>query len=225
MKNKTWDIITLYWTDGQDNSDRTRNVLFTIEKNKELVTYLNQNGCNVNYLIYDFSPEQIIPESIHIPYPLSVYKRSEKINRVLDKSESEYFSVIDSDCFFDYDDFPLILNLYNELESEYVYNFDWKKIDNESYVDFKNKKLISKEHYRYAIGYGLTGGLGAFFIVPTKTLKDIGGFNNKFTTWGGEDSEVLDSLLYKINRKEITNFSPYHLPHFTDWGNILYYDN
>lgn len=71
-QDKIWDIITLFWTDGREPSDRERNVLFTIEKNTELVNYINQNGGNVNYIVYDFSPEKIIENSIHIPYPLSV---------------------------------------------------------------------------------------------------------------------------------------------------------
>ncbi len=32
-QDKIWDIITLFWTDGKEPSDRERNVLFTIEKN------------------------------------------------------------------------------------------------------------------------------------------------------------------------------------------------
>lgn len=224
MKNKTWEIITIFWTDGKENSDRLRNVLFTIEKNKELVNFLNKNGCNVNYLIYDFSPEHLINNSIHIPYPLSVYKRSEKINITLENSNSDFFSIIDADCFFLEEEYLLILDLYNNLNENFVYNFDWKKINSDEFVDWENKILISKTDFNYAIGNGSTGGLGAFFITPTKSLKEIGGFNIKYTTWGGEDGDALDKLLNKLNRKSITHISPYHLPHFTDWENKLYYD-
>jgi hypothetical protein len=223
-QNKIWDIITLFWTDGREDSDRERNVLFTIEKNTELVNYINQNGGNVNYIVYDFSPEKIIENSIHIPYPLSVYKRSEKINIALDRSKSDFISIIDSDCFFDGEEYPLILDLYNNLDSNFVYNFDWKKIGGDEFIDFENRTLLSKTNFNYAIGNGCVGGLGAFFITPTKPLKEIGGFDPTFTTWGGEDGDALDKLLRKINRQPITNISPYHLPHFTDWGNKLYYD-
>jgi hypothetical protein len=61
--------------------------------NEFLVNYINQNGGNVNYIVYDFSPEKIIENSIHIPYPLSVYKRSEKINIALDRSKSDFISM------------------------------------------------------------------------------------------------------------------------------------
>jgi len=223
--NKSWEIITLFWTDGKENSDRTRNVLFSIEKNTELVKYLNENGGNVKYLIYDFSPEQILEDSIHIPYPLSVYKRSEKINLVLEQSQADFISIIDSDCFFDDTEYPLILDLYMDLELNKVYNFDWKKIEGDSYVDFEKRVLLSKNNFNFAMGHGKTGGLGAFFIVPTLALKEIGGFDTKYTTWGGEDGDALDKLLRKISREQITYISPYHLPHFTDWGNKLYYDN
>lgn len=224
MKNKTWDIVTLFWTDGKENSDRTRNALFTIEKNIELVKYLNKNNANVNYLIYDFSPYKIIKDSIHIPYPLSVYKRSEKINFVLEQTQGDFFSIIDSDCFFDEIEYPLILDLYKNLKLNEVYNFDWKKLHEDS-IDWENKIIKDKNKFDFAIGQNSAGGLGAFFIVPTLELKKIDGFDEKITTWGGEDGEVLDRLLKNLNRNCIFNFSPYHLPHFTDWENKLYYDN
>ena len=224
MKNKTWDLITLFWTDGKENSDRLRNTIFTIEKNKFLVDYINKNGGKVNYRIYDFSPEKMIDEAIHIPYPLSVYKRSEKINIALKNSTAQFFSIIDGDCFFDEEEFPSILELYKNLDPKKVYNFDWKKISYEKDVDFEKRILLDKNAFDYAIGHNRTGGLGAFFIVSTKALKKIGGFDPSFITWGGEDNEVLERLLVTLTREEIKYIAPYHLPHFTEWDNKLYYD-
>jgi hypothetical protein len=219
-----WTIVTIFWTDGKENSDRERNVKFSIEKMNELVNYLTNHGCDVEYLIYDFSHDKIISNSIHLPYPLSVYKRSEKINLVLNKIDSDFFSIIDADCFFDEINYDDILKLYMELDEDSVYNFDWKKIRNKIYIDFENRLLLNKDEWDYAMGNGTVGGLGAFFIVPTKKIKDIGGFDETIETWGGEDGEVLDRLLRITKRVPIKHFSPYHLPHFTDWGNKLYYN-
>lgn len=222
-QNKIWDIITLFWTDGRENSDRERNAIFTIEKNQQLVDYLNSNGARVNYLVYDFSPDPILKDAIHVPYPLSVYKRSEKINLVLNKSNSDFISIIDADCFFVEEEYPSILELYNNFDLNLVYNFDWKKIKGDEFVDFDNKILLNRDEFNYAIGHNCAGGLGAFFISPTNALKSIGGFDETITTWGGEDGEALDRLLKITNRQVINYIHPYHLPHFTDWGNNLYY--
>jgi hypothetical protein len=219
-----WTIVTIFWTDGIENSDRERNVKFSIEKMNTLVNYLTNHGCDVEYLIYDFSPNKIISNSIHLPYPLSVYKRSEKINVVLNKIDSDFFSIIDADCFFDEVNYDDIIKLYMELDEDSVYNFDWKKIRNKDYIDFENKILLNKDEWNYAMGNGMVGGLGAFFIVPTKKIKNIGGFDETIETWGGEDGEALDRLLRICKRVPIKHFSPYHLPHFIDWGNKLYYN-
>jgi CRISPR/Cas system CMR-associated protein Cmr3 (group 5 of RAMP superfamily) len=55
-----------FWDDGQPDSTRIRNVSFSWKELKKLTSYLNSNGIVAVSSLYDFSPEQIIPDSIHI---------------------------------------------------------------------------------------------------------------------------------------------------------------
>jgi predicted glycosyltransferase involved in capsule biosynthesis len=69
------------------------------------------------------------------------------------------------------------------------------------------------------------GGLGGVYICDTKLLIDLGGFNEKYTGWGGEDGDMLGRIWYsEIHHKfrPTNHFAPYHLPHYYDWGNPLY---
>lgn len=223
--NKTWTIVTLFWDDGSGKPDRLRNAKFSINNNSKLVEFLNKNGCDVTYKIYDFSPEKLIVNSTHIPFKLGEYKRSEKINIVLNTINSDFFSVIDSDCFFYSSNYYDILTLYNTLDIDNVYNFDWRKLNDIESLDFLNNTYTPTSNWNYAMGNDQVGGLGAFFIVPTNKLKQIGGFNEQIITWGGEDGEVLDRLLKITKRICIYDISPIHIPHYTDWGNKLYYNN
>lgn len=222
MKKFKWDITTLFWIDGTGYPDRLNNVLFTIKRNKHLVEYLNKNGCDVSYTVYDFSPEKVLDDSIHIPFKLAEYRRSEKINIVLKNIDSDFFSVIDGDCFFDEVDYDKVLSLYDEFDLNTVYNFDWKKLHTVENINFNDNTFKPTNEWSFAIGYGLVGGLGAFFVAPTLKLKQINGFDESFKTWGGEDGEALDRLMRICKRVPIFNFSPYHIPHFTDWSNPLY---
>ena len=72
-----------FWDDGQPDSTRIRNVKFSWNELKKLSSYLNANGITTEASLYDFSPEQIISDAIHISYPLGVYKKAEKTNIIL----------------------------------------------------------------------------------------------------------------------------------------------
>lgn len=72
---------------------------------------------------------------------------------------------------------------------------------------------------------GSMGGLGGVFICDTKLLCDVGGYNESYKTWGGEDGDLLDRIMISKKYKSIyptRNFAPFHLEHFTDWGNKKY---
>lgn len=222
---KHWSINTIFWVDGTKNEDRKRNANFSIPKNLELVDFLKQNDCNVTYNIFDFSLKKTLDNAAHIPFQTCEYKRSEKINIVLKNDNSDFFSIIDADCFFDEADYPKILELYNSLDSNNTYTFDWKKVNSAEHFDFNNRLFKRKDDWSYAMGHGLNGGLGAFFVVSTLKLKEIGGFDETIKTWGEEDGVALEKILKISTRIRNYDLSPYHIPHFTDWSNPLYFNN
>jgi predicted glycosyltransferase involved in capsule biosynthesis len=232
---KSISINMKFWDDGQPDSTRIRNVMFSFEKLKHLSKFLSENGLIVNTTLYDFSPEQIIKDSKHIPYPLGVYKKAEKTNLILkEQSDYDFFMTIDCDAFFYENDYNDLLNIINNLENGDVITFDLAKLnDNVSEYIIDGDFLVSNADWSYAYSgkkengplNGYVGGLGGVYICDTNLLQKLGGFNEEYVGWGGEDGDMLDriftsGMVYKI--KPTKKFAPFHLPHFSDWGNINY---
>ena len=116
---KTLSLNLVFWTDGILNSTRTRNAKYAAQELGNLSLYLQNRGINNTYSIYDYSPTQILEGSVHIPYPSTVFKKSEKLNNILNNCTSDLFAVMDSDCFLcreDYDKFAdIILSSSNNI--------------------------------------------------------------------------------------------------------------
>jgi hypothetical protein len=224
---KTLDINMLFWTDNLSNSTRERNIKYTIPQLKELTSFLS-NYIICHYNVYDYSPSKIVDDSVHIPYPSSVYKRSEKINNILSNTISDLFSIIDSDCFICKEDYPKLAELLVQSNDNSCITFDVLDFSNEDTdkIVYENANPLQFEvSSRFE---NRAGGLGAFFITNTSNLKSYGGFNLKFTTWGGEDGEIYDKIyrdgsIKKIpcNRDVIRLF---HLSHVSDRENINYFN-
>lgn len=224
-----------FWDDGQPDSTRIRNVNFSWRELKKLSDYLNVNGINSEASLYDFSPEQIIPDSIHISYPLGVYKKAEKTNIILkDKKDYDFFMVIDCDAFFHEKDYQTLLELIKSLEKGDVCTFDLAKLDsNVSDYIINDTFIVENSDWSYAYSGHRengplrhhTGGLGGVYISDTQLLISLGGFDEKYVGWGGEDGDMMGRIYYseiKHKIKPTNNFAPFHLPHFSDWGNKDY---
>jgi predicted glycosyltransferase involved in capsule biosynthesis len=224
-----------FWDDGQPDSTRIRNVKFSWDELKKFTSYLNDNGINTNCSLYDFSPEKIIEDSIHISYPLGIYKKAEKTNIILkEQKDYDFFMMIDCDAFFHEDDYTNFLSLFKGLTKGDVITFDLAKLDsniNDYIID--NQFKIDNADWSYAYSgnrkngplNGYIGGLGGVYICDTNLLIELGGFDETYVGWGGEDGEMLSriwSTTIPHQFKPIRNFAPFHLPHFSDWGNKLY---
>lgn len=203
----------LFWK-GFDFENRIRNLEFSWFKLKKFVSYLKEKGINSECLLFDFSEENILPESIHIPYPTGEYKRSEKINRVLIYNKENYnpeiICVLDSDIFFEEDQYDKLIDIINNLEDKQVLVPNLSDIIDHNEVDFINKKIMDPR----TVNRGL-GGLGAFFMLKFDEIFNIGGFDERFTVWGGEDDNISTRLSNNgcnVSRIEI---KLYHLPHLS----------
>lgn len=224
-----------FWDDGQPESTRIRNVKYSWEELKKFTSYLKEEGLDVDCFLFDFSPEKIIDDSIHISYPLGEYKKAEKTNIILKKnSHYDFFMMIDCDAFFHEEDYPKFLELFKSLEENNVITFDLAKL-NDNVVDYliDGKFHIDKADWSYAYSGNRSngplshhvGGLGGVYICYTKLLINLGGFDEKFVGWGGEDGEMMDRIWtngYSNKIRPTRNFAPFHLPHYYDWGNIKY---
>lgn len=224
-----------FWHDGLENSTRLRNVIFCWNKLQNLNKYLIKHNINSIINLYDFSEKPVISEARHISYPIGTYKKAEKTNIILkEQSNCQFFMMVDSDAFFDDEDFDNCLNLISSLNSGDVITFDLAKLD-----DHINEYIINNQFYKnkaqWSYAYsgnknngplnGHIGGLGGVYICDTNLLLSLGGFDEKYIGWGGEDGDMLDRIMRSSmshSIQPIRHFAPYHLPHFADWGNSLY---
>jgi len=225
----------VFWDDGKTDSTRIRNVLYTYPQLKKLTQYLKDNGVDAVCNLYDFSPEQKAEECIWIPFPLSEFRKSEKLNIVIkQQSEHSFFCMFDCDCFIDPLDYPRLLEQIKGLNAGDIVTYDLAKLGgdvNEYIID----GVFHKDNARWSYAYsgkmengplcGSMGGLGGVFICDSKILNEVGGYDEKYKTWGGEDGDLLDRIMISKNYKSINStrdFAPYHLEHFTDWDNKKY---
>ena len=223
------ELVMLFWTDGVPDSTRTRNCKFAWNYLQRLEDHAQSHGVDIKCRLIDHSPEQLVigEQVTHDPYPLGVYKRSEKINKALNSCSADFFGVMDSDAFFHPDSGPEIIELLDNLTKSNVYTFDLKDVTNYHEVVNFNDNTINLSDIEYASRFpgDCNPGLGGFFICCTETLKSKEGFNENFETWGGEDgdcfSKMWDDPAVHTHKVDI---DLYHIPHFCDRENILYFN-
>lgn len=220
-------INLMFWSDCLPNSTRERNVYYAVDKLNELNAILKKSiDSEIN--IIDYSKTQVLKDSRHIPYPDSVYKRSEKINNLLKECDKDLFGVIDADCFIKEDHYEKLRDLILTNGAKSCFTFDTCDFSAEdtAKILFENANPDSLPHSsRFP---GRAGGFGGFFIVNAETLRQHNGFDEKFKTWGGEDGEVYDRVFYDNTVKNVSILSNeitvYHLNHFCDSENINYFN-
>jgi hypothetical protein len=201
----------IFWV--SNDPDRIRNILFTSVKNKEMVDFLKNKGLDIHYNLYDFSKEKFIPydDVIHIPSDKKFYK-SWKVNRVIERCRDyDYIINIDADVFFLEDNYDYIYDILSKLDKSndyYVSNLN--DLINPKEINF-SKKIINKDRLIFYQRY--VNSLGPFYIIEVQKLFDVGGFDETFTVWGGEDDELSERLVrYGMNKKTL-EYNPIHLPH------------
>lgn len=226
------DLNMMFWSDNHPQKHRERNARYAFNQLKELSAFLSKNF-EVKCTLFDYSPQKLIEEAVHIPYPPTIYKRAEKINNLLKNSTSDLFSVIDSDCFIDKSSYNYLESmLLKESSTDVCYTFDFCDFDNESTIKVvyeNNDPNIFPYSRRFPGRVGTLGGLGGFFILGNNVLKRHGGFNEKFLYWGGEDGEIYDKINHDGLVKKIVTpieyVKIYHLAHITNREDINYYNH
>lgn len=230
-------ITMKFWTDGKESSDRIKNVKYTWGRLKHLSEFLKKNGIKTEVELFDFSPEKIMDESTHIPYPEGEYKKAEKTNIILKKySNYTHLFMFDCDTYFNEEDYDILLSYIKSLNSGSIITFDLAKLSMENTIEILNGGKFSKELSDYSFAYsgdkingplsnGHSGSLGGVYIADIPLLLSVGGFNEDYVGWGGEDGEMMDRLyrekkIYtKVPMREVF---PVHLCHYSDWSNNLY---
>ena len=223
------ELVMLFWTDGVPDSTRVRNCKFAWNYLQRLENIVKDSGVDISCRLIDHSPEQIVvgDKVSHVPYPLGTYKRSEKINKALNACKSDFFGIMDSDAFFHPSDEKKIIELFKSLTKSNVYTFDMKDVVNyPEVINFESNTMnVLDVEYASRFPGHCKPGLGGFFISCTDTLRRKEGFNEDFQTWGGEDGDCFSKMFDdpQVYTHKV-DLNLYHIPHFCDRENILYFD-
>jgi len=228
----------MFWTDGLPDKTRDRNVAIAWPEMNKLADFLRKNNITAECNMYDFSVEPVLDYATHIPYPQGTYKRAEKANTVLKRANGDYFMLFDCDCFFRSSDYSKLLELFKTIHEKQLHTFDAMTPQDTIGDIFEgdnrfNEQYVKTWWYSHSglqelgpLANGMKAGLGGVYIINTRLFLNNGGYNERFTVWGGEDGEAMSMLTHKISDLDIRpnrDFAPIHLPHDRDIHNISYF--
>jgi len=213
--NKKISFFTVFWSQNFD--ERIKNIKFSSEKNKNLVKFLNEKGFDCNITIFDFSEDKKIDHSIHYPFDSNTFFKSKKMNTaikyLIENENPEFICFFDADVFLSDNQYDGFLNFVNNLNDNHF--FVAQKVfdisDNSVFlINFDENKINLNE-----ISHSIReiSGLGGFFLIKTSKLYEIGGFDERFVVWGGEDNDLCSRLLRTGMERKYVEFDFYHLPH------------
>ena len=210
-----------YW---HTSEDRLNSIFYVINKVKKFKKLLDDVGIENEFNVFDFSKEQKVPDSIHIPFKHDEFRKSEKVNHILkynkENIKPDIFCLFDADIFFNEDSYINIINLIRNFDKNFFYvGYVYDLIfDQNTKLDLTDNKIIGnfKENKRDVFG------LGGTYFIDFNTLYDIGGYDENFITWGGEDDDLGNRLARQRIRRKQLECKFYHLPHsrtqVIDWG-------
>ena len=225
-------IIVPYWSDGLECSLRERNVQPCWNKVKRLYQFLLDNGVECDCTMYNFSEVNEIEDVRHIRCEISGFNKSKRMNLIFQKHRyASYLLCIDADMFFHENDFEQILLLTRSFAQNQVFTFDAAKLWEADTVTFLSTGQVDF-NWDWWFAYSgpkengpllhSLGGIGGAYILPRAVLDYIGGFDEEFVRWGGEDGKALSDIVDAINSgidfkvTPIRHFFPFHLNHHED---------
>lgn len=202
-------------TTWNETKEREENFKFSTQHLKKLISFLEKNGVECSLHLYCFGKKNLLNDSNHVNLEALHYHRSFKINYVIkdiikNKLEPDIFCCVDADIFI------LERNFLNLLD--YIKNTNFKCnyltaqwYDSSHREDFDFNTNIHVDNIR--VETIRSSDASGFFLIDFKILKSIGGYDERFTVWGGEDND-LHIRLNKINvSKKYMNFLFMHIKH------------
>ena len=142
------------------------------------------------------------------------FSKARVINKAVEKSEGEILVIADADIIFD----PSILKqCIKQLEThswvipyQEVLNLSPKSTQDLIAIEPQWPLPIHIDTWSRPYGNQIKGGLN---IVPRQHFETVGGFDERFVGWGGEDDAFAASLDYLCGSHKRMNFTLYHLWH------------
>lgn len=218
MNNKII-INILYWDAGEKaRLDNTNLSWYYLNR---MVAEAAKDDLIIEPFLFDFSEEKVLEDAIHIPYPKGEYKRSEKINKVIRHhgGYDGYFAIMDSDLIIKESDYEKFFYFIKTLKPKRFYTFGLDDVNSYNGIDFENKKIeFEKVTFEPRI---LEPDLGALFLIHIDALCRVGGFDESFTVYGGEDNKISYALQDLGYIKNILPMNPLHLPHESLFSKVV----
>lgn len=222
-------IVMPYWNDSPNYTQRYMNVMYCWDNLKKLNSFLRDNAIECAATLYDFSVRKTIPDATHISANIIGFNKSKKMNIICSNlPDIDFLFSVDADMFFDESDYTNILNVLKNIQYGDIYTFDAAKLDkDDSLTAIRTGTIDFTWEWWYAYSGPKNngplckhnGGLGGAFIVDMKLLKNVNGFDEKITSWGGEDGQALADISrgrIDMNLVPIKHFAPFHLDHTID---------
>jgi predicted glycosyltransferase involved in capsule biosynthesis len=205
-------FVIVNWGEKQE---RKENFKFSAHQIKKLISFLEKNDIQCSLHLYCFGKENLLKDSTHINLEALNYHRSFKINYAIKdilnkKIQPDIFCCLDSDIFILEQDYKNFLNYINNTNFKNTY-LTAKWYDSSHREDFNFDKYTYINNIR--IETMRASDASGFFLVDFKVLKSIGGYDERFTVWGGEDNDLCIRL-HKMNiQKQWMDFFFIHLKH------------
>jgi predicted glycosyltransferase involved in capsule biosynthesis len=186
----TFDFIIAH---HNENNYRERNL------NEIIKYYLDIIPSDTNIIIVEQETETTLPEDpriIHIKekYDTKYFWKAKLLNRGVAACDKEAFCVVDSDAIISKEAIDHLSTLNSDFNMMFPYNKVKMLNEGETRIWIKNRKIpktIDESYQKYPMCY--TG----FFMVMSKSNYDlVGGFDEEYIGWGGED----DAMVIKTNR-------------------------
>lgn len=200
-----------FWFSKEDRLD---NLVITYTLLNRLKDYLISKGLDVSVNVFEFSEKQYFANSIFSPIG-EEFSKSLKINTAIkylkENDKPDIVSFIDSDCFVDKDDFENVYKQLLEFDKNYYYCNNFIKLAKGTRIT--EELELDKSFYKYRNLGGLLQALGGMWFMDFDTLYEVGGFDERYIDWGGEDEDIGKRLILKGILPKQLKFKAYHLYH------------
>lgn len=205
-------FVTVTWGEIEE---RKQNFKFTTYQIKKLISFLEKNKIECSLHLYCFGKENLLKDSIHVNLEALNYHRSFKINYAIKdiirkEIKPDLFCCFDSDIFILEQDYEKFLSYINNTNFKNKYlTAKWYDSSHREDFDFFKYNYVNNIRVETIRASDASG----FFVVNFEILKSIGGYDERFTVWGGEDNDLCIRLNKKNIKKQWIDFFFVHLKH------------
>jgi len=202
-----------FWYTKQDRLDNLESTYLML---KDLESFLLFKGIDISVNVFEFSfDKQYFTKSIYLPVE-GEFNKSLKLNTALkylkENNKPDIVSFNDSDCFVNKPDYDKVEKLIKEFDKKYFYCNNFIKLAPNIGIN-KETLEFDKKFYSFKYMGGLQQALGGMWFADFNTIYEIGGFDERYVNWGGEDQDIGKRLVLKGVTPKLLPYKCFHLYH------------